>query len=517
MSDPLRSGSDAGNMQRLRSLYHGQKPDIKIVLHNKQKSFTTHEKLEGVVSIVSPCDISFDDIDVEFVGTSRTYVERLTTAAAISGRSEAFHQFLKLQQPGLPELYPEGRVLVAGHKYDFPFVFVIPDQLLPRICQHRVVSDTVRNAHLNLPPSLGCGSAGDREEGDAEDKAMHDDMCPEMASIRYGVFAKVSRNKEQGGEIVRTTIESKAKRVRVMPARGEEPPLDTEGKESEYTMRRERMIRKGVLKGKLGTLVMEAVQPSAMMLRSESGAHSNSMANIRLRFDPADDKALPPRLGSLDSKIKVCTYFASTARPIFPGKATAISEIAQGMHCEQFDLPKRSVARTEWTKHEPGERPAPERRDSGLSTSSMHANFARSIFTKPSAAYKGGSYFTAVLEMPIALPEKKTFVPTFHTCLVSRIYQLKFELGLQTAGIVGSVDLRVPFQITSGDPDSRSSSRRSSYASSIGEETAEDVSAFFQPRDVTTVPPPEYSRLARRTNEAPPGYSSFTPRVLPVY
>lgn len=515
MSNPPRSNSDAANMQaKLRSLYQGQKPEIQITLHTKQKSYTTHDRLEGVVSITSPCDTSFDDIDIDFVGTSRTYVERLTTAAAISGRSEAFHQFLKLQQPGLAELYPEDKVLTAGQKYDFPFVFVIPDQLLPKTCQHKTVSYSVRDAHLNLPPTLGCASGGDKDLSDAEDRATLDDMCPDMASIRYGVFTKISKNKDQGGEVVRTTIESKAKQLRVIPVRGEEPPLDTEGKDSEYIMRKERMIRKGVLKGKLGTLVMEAVQPPGMKLRSESGFHSSSMAIIRLRFDPADDKALPPRLGSLDSKLKVCTYFASTARQIFPAKSTAISDLSQGMHSEQLDLPKRSMAMTEWTKHESGMRPALERRDSAQSSSSAHADYSRSIFTEPSSAYKGGAYFTAVLEMPIVLPSHKTFVPTFHTCLVSRIYQLKFELGLQSAGIVGTVDLKVPFQITSAGPDSRESSRRSSVASAVGEELGADVSDFFQ---TASIDPPGYSRIAHRTTEAPPGYSSFAPRPLPVF
>lgn len=505
---------------KIRGLYQGQKPEIKIKLHNKQKSYTTHEQLEGVVSIVSPCDTSFDEIDVEFVGTSRTYVERLTTAAAVSGRSEAFHQFLKLQQPGLAELYPEGNVLLAGQKYEFPFVFVVPDQLLPKICQHKIVSETVRAAHLCLPPSLGTASANEKDGSEAEDKSVPDDMCPDMASIRYGVFAKISKNKEQAGEVIRTTIESKAKQLRVLPVRSEEPPLDTDGKDSEYTMRKERSIRKGVLKGKLGTLVMEAVQPPGMIIRDTDIHHSSSMAVIRLRFDPSDDKALPPRLGSLSSKLKVCTYFASTARHIFPSKATALSDLAQGMHCEQLDLPKRSVTNAEWTKHEPGKRPSRptlERHDSGQSTSSLHTNFARNIFTEPSEAYKGGSYYTAVLEMPIALPTNKTFVPTFHTCLVSRIYQLKFELGLQTAGVVGTVDLKVPFQMTSTNADSRSSSRRNSAAQPIGDEIDEEMSAIHQPRNVATAPPPDYFQLAGATSEAPPGYSSFAPRALPVY
>ena len=103
---------------KLKSLVQAQKPDIRINFDSKQKTYTTLDRIEGTVTVVPQVDTPFDAIDIEFVGTSRTYVERLTTAAAAaSGRSEAFHQFLKLQQPGLPQLYPEDLVLRAGKIY----------------------------------------------------------------------------------------------------------------------------------------------------------------------------------------------------------------------------------------------------------------------------------------------------------------------------------------------------------------------------------------------------------------
>ena len=99
---------------KLRSLVQAQKPEIKIAFQSTKKTYTTLDCIEGMVTVTAPVDIRFDDIDVEFVGTSRTYVERLTTAAAASGRSEAFHQFLKLSQPGMHHYYPENDVLKAG-------------------------------------------------------------------------------------------------------------------------------------------------------------------------------------------------------------------------------------------------------------------------------------------------------------------------------------------------------------------------------------------------------------------
>lgn len=493
---------------RLRALYHAAKPDVDILLNHRKATYTTLDKLEGVVRITPPADTHFDDIDIEFVGTSRTYVERLTTAAAISGRSEAFHQFLKLQQPGLHQYYPEDFVLKAGRTYEFPFVFVIPQHLLPRVCRHRVESARVREDHLQLPPSFG-----DRDRDDKAD--CLDDMVPEMASIRYGVFARISKNKLQGDEVVRATVASKAKRLRVIPATDEQPPLAITN-DPEYTMRRERTIKKNVIAGKLGTLVMEAAQPASMRLRARNDEEQQpAVATIMLRFDPVDEKAPPPRLGSLASKLKVSTYFASTARSTFPAKAASLLDLSQGLHSEQLNLASRCVANVEWKKHEAGKDDMRQRRDSALSLYPVTS----ADIPSPSTSYKGKSYWTAKLVVPINLPTRKSFVPTFHSCLISRVYQLKLELGLHTAGLGGSVDLKLPLQISCEGSRGNNSPRRASVASNMEFVTDdEDVGAFFEAR-TRHVPDDQFVGRSRvgsvaptapaADDDAPPGYSPF--------
>src|ERR1700761_2780327 len=150
-----RSASSAGDVftMKVRNLVQAQKPDIKINFTTKKKCYTTLDRIEGTAIITPVIDTNFDSIDIDFVGTSRTYVERLTTAAAATGRSEAYHQFLKLTQPDLAQYYPEDLVLRAGVVYEFPFVFAIPQQLLLRICQHTVHTEAIREAHLRLPPT----------------------------------------------------------------------------------------------------------------------------------------------------------------------------------------------------------------------------------------------------------------------------------------------------------------------------------------------------------------------------
>ena len=482
------------------------------------------DEIRGTVSITPPVDTKVDDVDIEFVGTSRTYVERLTTAAAVSGRSEAFHQFLKLEQPGLHMFYPDSGVMKAGQTYDFPFVFAVPQQMLLRICQHKINSPAVRDAHLLLPPSFG-----DKDLANHPDAL--DDMAPEMANVRYGVFARLTRVKHDGDEISRHTIASKARRIQVIPKYEEQPPLSVGAQDPDYTMRKEKKIKKNVFKGKVGTLVMEAHQPQSFRLPAPNrtnGSPISTMATVMLRFDPSEESSQPPRLGSLQSKLKASTFFASTARMSFPTKAHTMLDLSQGVHSVHMNLSSRCMANVEWKKHDPTKPDAIERRDSAMSM------LDAGVTPEPSETYKGKTYYTARLLVPISLPTNKAFVPTFHTCLISRVYALQMSLSLHGTGLGGSMDIKVPVQISSDGSNGEVDPHRGSVSSQTADADIddEDVSDFFERRTIhvpdvqfmgrsrigsapapTRVPASVPTQAA--SDDAPPGYSVFAPAAQP--
>lgn len=503
---PAPTLRDGINMpSKLRNLVQAPKPEITFDSLRKKKTYTTLDRIEGSITITAPIDTNFDSIDIEFVGTSRTFVERMTSAAAASGRSEAYHQFLKLSQPGLEGLYPEDLVLKAGSPYKFPFVFAVPEQLLPRICQHKVRNENVRHAHTQLPPTLGDKDLGGRS---AENL---DDIAPEMASIRYGIFARVTELKMSKDEVYRSTVASKARRVRVIPAVEEQPPLDVHAEEGEYNLRKERTIRKGLFKAKTGTLVMETQQPSALRLTSYNNPDSKTttMATVMLRFDPMDNDAQPPKLGNLASKFKVATYFACTARQELPMKSTTMYDLNAGVHSEQFTLSDRNMANVEWIKQTPGKTSVDlDRRESA-------ASLEHGEIPEESKKYRGGVYYTARLVVPITLPANKAFVPSFHSCLVSRTYALKFDLGITSGGILPSIEVKVPVQVTSDGLLDEDMSRRDSVDSSASVDAdvdVDDVSDFFGLRTQRTSVPRASGRSrigsqAPVVDDAPPGYS----------
>lgn len=481
-------GAHKPNMPKLKGLVNSTKPEINIHLKSRRKVYSTMDKIEGTVTIKPVVDIEFDDVEIDFIGTSRTFVERYTTAAAISGRSEAYHNFLRLSQPELHSFYTEDRAertLKAGKTYEYDFLFKVPKRLLDRVCKHKVNNQTVKDAHYQLPPSMGDQELSSRD-------GTLDDMAPEMASVRYGIFVRVI--KLEGADKRSTHVAAKARRIRVVPAVEEAPPLDVKGMlednvKTDYCVRKEKKLKKNLLLGNLGTLVMEAAQPESARLPAVNAelGHSSvtTTAIVMLRFEPAKGVKAPPRFDKLTSKLKTRTFYATNARQDLPKKADSEFDASKSVHGHTHDLINHAMGNFQWRVEDPSKRsPSPARRDSTVSVEEKR------WIPGPSSTYTPGTAFwTARLPMPITLPNKKhSFVPTFHSCLISRTYTLALSLSLQTAGLGGSIDLRVPMQISAAPPinnNDEAARRRESVASAqLNTDVEDDMHSFFAPRSL---------------------------------
>lgn len=241
--------------------------------------------------------------------------------------------------------------------------------------------------------------------------------------------------------------------------------------------------------GPLGTLVLEAAQPKSARLpaaNSELGAtRVETSATVMLRFEPAKGVKQPPRLDKLTSKLKTRTYYATSARTDIPQKADSEFDASRNVSGHSHDLASRVVGKFEWRIENGSSREnSPNRRDSTASIEEKRWTPA------PSSTYTPGSpYYTAKMVVPIELPtHKHSFVPTFHSCLISRTYTLALSLSLQTAGLGGSIDLRVPMQISAAPPVDMMADvdgRRGSVASAVlNTDVDEDISSFFAPRSM---------------------------------
>ncbi|KAI4722504.1 hypothetical protein E4T48_01224 [Aureobasidium sp. EXF-10727] len=494
MSSASSYASSTGAMaSKLRTLALGSKPHINIVLNDERSSYSTLDKLSGKVEIAVSHSTRFDEIDIQLIGTTKTFLEKMPSTPGLAGGMSAFHQFLKLRQPILESSYPQPRVLEPGRTYEFPFVFVVPQQLLPRVCKHEVHHESIRDCHLQLPPSIGTVTD-------------HDDMGPDMAKIQYQIAARIAASNDING--TPKNLATKMKTIRIVPTVDEQPPVNVLG-DSDYILRSEKTIRKGVFKGKLGTLVIEAEQPKSLRLpRSYSPEDTtiSTVATVKLRFDPAEAKSQPPRLGSLCSKLKTTTWYATGARMDFPKRKDCLYDHRQGLHSVSIGLSSRCMGSVEWISRKESTLDDEHlaRRDSGLS----HQEVPK--YPSPSTNYKGQNFWTAEIVVPVALPKDKHFVPTFHSCLTSRTYSLNLSLGIHSAGVgFPSIELKLPLQISAegkGEVDvtSRNSSTIEEQLAGLGmeeESFAAEHRGSWSYNDLETPEltdlPPEYEAYRR--------------------
>lgn len=350
-----------------------------------------------------------------------------------------------------------------------------------------------------LPPSLG------DPELSGFGSTLLDDMAPEMAKITYGVKTRVLAWHE--GEQRIALLGQKIRKVRVKPIFEEQPPLNTDGNK-DYRPRLERKIKKSFFKGKSGTLIAQASQPKPLMIpgaRTLDASPIVTRAKVMLRFDPAEENSLPPKLGSLKTQIKASTFYASSPRSNLPTREALSYDHAQGAYTDSISISTMCIGTTaQWEKqpasaNPPSEEEELDRRDSGISDCSSISPPSRKVdIPRPSSNYKGGSFYIASILVPITLPPNKNFLPTFHSCLVSRTYALSMNLSVHAPGLSDpTMALKVPLQVCAEGSITGNENARARSEEAAG--VLAEADRIFSPRSVA---PP--------TEDLPPGYVALT-------
>ena len=442
-------GPGGRRQSTLQSLGLRKKNDVEIVLDGAEDfihSYSTYDEIKGNVILKFEKDTAIDDISITFEGVSLTYVEKVATTAPTTGRTTGRHGFLKLLQPVEAEDLPENRIAKAGNTYSIPFTFVVPDRLLPQICSHTTQSGEVTRAHLQLPPSLGDAAVA----GDGQ--TLYDDLAPDMSKVLYSIRVRMAKRNPVGHNVELT---SKSLKIRIVPGKMEEPPIHVETGEADYVLRKEKGVRKGLFKlGKIGRIVAETSQPPSLRIphpTKRSEAPVTTMTTISLRFDPGEADTQPPPLSSCTTKLRSYTFFGAAPYKTLPAASAQDNwSSLHGLYPDTVELSSRNLSTVTWTKHESdGSNSDLMRRPSTFSDFSVHS------IPEPTEAYaKGLPFWTASVLVPISLPtnSRKTFVPSFHSCIISRSYTLELNISYSSPGTsVGSssIVLKSPIQISS--------------------------------------------------------------------
>ena len=390
------------------------KPTLSVQLadHYASKVYTAGSPIRGEVQISAPRDARFGSVEITFMGVSRT------TLIATQVPQRSSHTFLRLTMPISESDYPHPRVFEQGRTYSIPFHFVVPTQLTLSACKHAAETPLVHDYHMRLPPTLGPGDAA----------WGRDDLAPETAQVEYFVRARVLGERDTECRRPERLFETQHA-IRVLPLAPEDAPLDIKPSDERYTMTKTKTIRKGVLGSKLGRVTASASQPPAIHLAADGRAASGSGLTMQLAFEPREPGAEPPRVRAVSAKLAASTYYGVTPARALPdmGARTQVPiEPPRLAYKAAIPLLSTTTDAIHW-------RPRAGRRDSGYES---ERGFEE----------KGKVSHDAHVFVPFDIPAgSKTFLPTFHSCLVSRVYSLKLSLSVGPANT--AVELVVPVQV----------------------------------------------------------------------
>jgi len=297
------------------------------------------------------------------------------------------------------------------------------------------------------------------------------------------------------------TIIEELRRIRVVPAIPEQPPVNVEAQESEYCLRKVKTVKKGMFKGtSTGQLILETVQPPPLRLPAPNTSDTSgpcqvsTIATVTLRYDPSDASSQPPKLGNLSSKLKVLTFYHSYALENWPSQAEMTADYRRQIAIDTVSLSSRTMASVNWQRCEPGS-------DNADASPELFRSTTSTATRVPAASAERDPmlpYHLAHLLVPITLPKSKHFVPTFHNCLVSRLYILELAQDFKGTGsntVSQHGTLRVPIQITSEPREGQGVGETD--AQMYGEPDEDDdnddeLGDYFTPRTIGP-PPPAFS------------------------
>lgn len=362
---------------------------ISIDHHHASKSYTSGSPITGTLTVSPKRDTPFSSLSVSLIGLARVRRDDLDLPKV------ATHRFLRLDMPEAELVLPGNKIFRAGDAWTVPFTFVVPEGLTPGACTHRVDVAGVRALHARLPPSLG--TWGNR-----------DDMCVDSAKVEYAV--QVDLVTDKGATIANKHV------VNLLPYSPEDPPLEICPLNLQYTLRRDKKMRRSIVSPIVdGYLTAAARQPRAVNLEADGFAASGSTLHVSLAFEAKKPNVLPPRIGTASASVLAQTWSRQSPSLNLPDMGL----LRDAYTNYTTVLTKAAVQTTGWQVDECGKAAA-------------------------AAAGGGGLRYSASVQIPFELPtNKRLWTPTFHNCLISRTYKL--ALALEVGG--STVRLGVPVQV----------------------------------------------------------------------
>lgn len=384
--------------------------------------------VQGILRLSPSADLFITFIRIEFVGASYLLaVLPPTRIATGDGVAKATHRFLTLDHPDRYEYLPRDRQILSGRTYDLPISFEVPVRLLSSACRHDVSNLRVRHAHCQLPPSLGEDKMPSSTSWTVE--------ASSFASIRYGMVTEIGA-RPTGDSHVKTA--SSVFRLQfISGGHSSTPPYTSIGHTgaTQDTVISRRRIGKGLFRSHLGDLTMELDQPQRIHLPAFTyGELQNYLHKfiVRLRFTACQSTTQPPPdIGEMGITIKASTFYDIKGQSDLPHDSASNSNVRKHVSVRTLQIASRTLGNIAWTAAS----------ESGPQTLGM-----------------GLVHKTAEVVVPVEIPKELADIPSFHSCLVSRVYSMSISLSTRNARLRKPMTLCTPLEV-SAQPAVRTTSQ----------------------------------------------------------
>jgi hypothetical protein len=337
--------------------------------------------------------------------------------------------FLELQQPIENDAFKPDQVLKDGFIYKFPFKFIVPDELPIHACLNKGKHCKIDRSHLLLPPTL-------RRDDEKSPLRLKDSSSGKIG-ITYSVQAKLLRQHAEEDQ-PNEPLESALMLVRIIPALKEMPPAYTVDhlQFCPQSLRPLKIASSQTIKGAFKVCTLEPNPISLLTFSYEESKGPVTTVTIEMEFQPTHDEP-PPAITRISRKLLAHT--TTHAVPFRTSLSGPVCKSKQKIDTHTVRLGDLKMSSVRWAKQPPANNVGRDTKEYVTRTGDC---------VKDS---KQRRLYVATIEVLICLPNTKTFVPTFDSCLISRSYAVEICLyySLPRKSIKSSsVSVRVPFQIT---------------------------------------------------------------------
>jgi hypothetical protein len=396
------------------------KIDIDLVVDSRHGAFASNDLITGTAVIKTTNDIEFEHLTIELSGTTQVLTDPIP-GARFSPRISKSHKFLSLFDEQISASLPKDKVLRSTQTYALPFEFNLSARMEEIQCHHHVDSNAIRDLHMFLPPSMN-GSTSD--------------FTPKSICIQYRIEAAFFQRNGLDDQSLVEAATSTVSNLDIQPHL--HIPSDQSITKSNPLPRNFSTNFSETIGGRRhGELSVNVRGRPFIDILPPTQAPQNGMetlAQFTLCYQPQGTDHHLPELKSVASKLIIKNYYAATSWNDIPSDE-ALSDSQKALCEYTVSLPKRSYGKINWVRQNVRE-PTWELPQYSDKTHLLHPY----ISSSDKAAQAGEVAHTANLVLPIVLPADKDFLPSFHSCLVSRAYELQvrlqFEGSLQSAPLV---------------------------------------------------------------------------------